>query len=155
MRSQMDARMAQFVEAITNVTRNQEELKALVKRPCVENERPELMFEDVSVGKPRPNVAVNFSGLKFNGPYSHAGPTVNVVDDDESLNLIMDVNMLSTPLLCLKSYLIKNDVFPGCFPDCYECQSRPEGCVHLKIRIQNLISEDVLQCDRIIKDEKG
>lgn len=38
MRNQLDARMAQFVEAITNVTRNQEELRAPVERPHAENE---------------------------------------------------------------------------------------------------------------------
>lgn len=65
----MDARMAQFVEVITNVTRNQEELRALVERPRVENERPELMFEDVSVGQPRPNVSMNFFGPNINDPY--------------------------------------------------------------------------------------
>lgn len=44
MGNQMDTRMAQFVEAITNVTHNQEELRALVERPRVENERPDLIF---------------------------------------------------------------------------------------------------------------
>lgn len=44
LRNQMDARMTQFVEAITNVAPNQEELRALVERPRVENKRPELMF---------------------------------------------------------------------------------------------------------------
>lgn len=38
MRNQMDTRMAQFMEPITNVPRNQEELGVLVERPCVENE---------------------------------------------------------------------------------------------------------------------
>lgn len=71
MRNQMDARMTQFVEAITNVTRNQEELRALVERPHVENEQPELMFEDVSVGQPRPNVAMNFAGPNFNDQHAN------------------------------------------------------------------------------------
>lgn len=47
---------------------------------------------------------------------AHVGPTVNVVEDGKNLNLIMDVNLFSTPLPCIKSYLIKNGVFPGCFP---------------------------------------
>lgn len=56
------------MEAITNVTRNQEELRAFVERPRVDNEQPELMFEDVSVGKPHPNVAMKFFGPNFNDP---------------------------------------------------------------------------------------
>lgn len=71
MRNQMDARMAQFMEVITNVSRNQEELRALVERPLVETERPELMFEDVSMGQPRPNIAVNFAGPNFNDQHAN------------------------------------------------------------------------------------
>lgn len=71
MRNQMDVRMAQFVEVITNVTRNQEELRALMERPHVENEQPELIFEDVSVGRPCPNVALNFVGPNFNDQYAN------------------------------------------------------------------------------------
>lgn len=48
---------------------------------------------------------------------AHGGPTVNIVTEGESINLIMDVNLLSTPLSCVKSYLIQNGVFPGCFPE--------------------------------------
>ncbi|KAI5416194.1 hypothetical protein KIW84_041299 [Lathyrus oleraceus] len=84
----------------------------------------------------------------------HVGHTVNVMEDGENLNLIMDVNLLSIPLSCVNSYLIKNGVFPGCFPECCECQNQPEGCVNLKTRIQSLIDEGFLQCDRIIKDKE-
>ncbi|XP_050877617.1 uncharacterized protein LOC127081402 [Lathyrus oleraceus] len=85
---------------------------------------------------------------------AHVRPTVNVVEDGENLNLIMDVNLLSTSLSCVKSYLIKNNIFPGCFPECCECQNHPEGCVNLKVGIQNLIDEGFLQRDRIFKDDK-
>lgn len=85
---------------------------------------------------------------------AHAGPMVNVVEDGVNLNLIMDVNLMSTPLLCVKGYLVKNGVFPGCLPYYCECQSQPEGCVSLKTRIQNLINEGVLQCDWVVKDNK-
>lgn len=71
MRNHMDTRMAQFVEAITNVTRNQEELRDLVERPRVEIERPELIFEDVSMGQPRPNITMNFAGLNFNDQHAN------------------------------------------------------------------------------------
>ncbi|XP_050916564.1 uncharacterized protein LOC127131691 [Lathyrus oleraceus] len=44
---------------------------------------------------------------------AHAGPTVNVAQDGENLNLIMDMNLMSTPLLCVKGYLcdriVKNE----------------------------------------------
>lgn len=55
-----------------------------------------------------------------NSMSAHVGPIVNVVEDGENLNFIMDVNLLSTPLSCVKSYLIKNDIFPRCFPGCCE-----------------------------------
>lgn len=51
---------------------------------------------------------------------AHVGLAVNVVGEGESLNLIMDMNLLSTPLPCVKSYLIQNGVFPGCSPVCCE-----------------------------------
>lgn len=47
---------------------------------------------------------------------AHAEPTVNVVQDGENLNLIMDVNLVSTLLPCVKSYLIKNGVFSWVLP---------------------------------------
>lgn len=75
---------------------------------------------------------------------AHGGPTVNMVEEGESLNLIMDVNMLSTPLPCIKSYLIQSGVFPGCPPNCCECQNQHEGCVNMRIGILNLIDESVL-----------
>lgn len=53
---------------------------------------------------------------------AHVKPIVYVVDEGESLNLIMDVNMLSTPMACVMSYLIQNGVFPGCSLDCCECR---------------------------------
>lgn len=46
---------------------------------------------------------------------AHVVPTVNVVEDGENLNLIMDVNLLSIPFSCVKSYLIKNDIFLDAF----------------------------------------
>ncbi|XP_050875925.1 uncharacterized protein LOC127079584 [Lathyrus oleraceus] len=85
---------------------------------------------------------------------AHGGSTVNMMEEGESLNLIMDVNLLSTPLPCVKSYLIQNGVFPGCSPDCCECQNQPNGCVSLKIGIQSLINEGILQYDKILKDGK-
>lgn len=54
---------------------------------------------------------------------AHARPTVNVVEDGENLNLIMDVNLLSTLFPCVKSYLIKNGLFLGCSLDYCEFQN--------------------------------
>lgn len=77
----------------------------------------------------------------------HAGPFVNAIEEDQSLNLIKDVNLLNTPLLDIKGYLVKNDVYPRCLPDYYKCQKQPGGCDNLKFGIQNLIDEGFLQCD--------
>lgn len=85
---------------------------------------------------------------------AHNGPTVNVIKYDESFNLIMDVNFVTTPLPFVKEYLIKNDVYRGCFPECCKCKSHPEGCDDLKAGIQSLITEWFLQFDRIVKDKK-
>lgn len=38
---------------------------------------------------------------------AHARPIVNVMEEGENLNLIMDVNLMSTLLLCVKGYLVK------------------------------------------------
>lgn len=42
-----------------------------MERPRVETERPELMFEDVSMGQPRPNVSMNFVGPNFNDQHAN------------------------------------------------------------------------------------
>lgn len=77
-------------------------MKALLERPRVEIERPELMLEYVSMRKPRPNVAMNFAGPNSNDqhvngyhvrnqglhgnfpppppPYNHGGPHLIVGD---------------------------------------------------------------------------
>lgn len=85
----------------------------------------------------RPNIIQNLMP-------AHVGHTVNFVEDGEILNLIMDVNLLSNPLRYVKSYLIKNGVFPRCFLECCECQNQLEGCDNLKSGIQNLIDEGFL-----------
>lgn len=85
---------------------------------------------------------------------AHNGPAVNAIEDDESLNLIMDVNLATTPLSFVKEYLTKNDVYPGCFPECYKYKSHPKGCDDPKAGIQGLITEGFLQFDRFMKDKK-
>ncbi|XP_050916839.1 uncharacterized protein LOC127132020 [Lathyrus oleraceus] len=40
-----------------------------------------------------------------------------------------------------EKYLIKNDVYPDCVPECCKCKSQPEGCDDLKAGIQSLINE--------------
>ena len=67
MRTQMTNQMPQFMEVITNMTRNQEELRALVEQPRVARAGGELMFEDISVGQPCPNVDLNVNGQHPNG----------------------------------------------------------------------------------------
>lgn len=86
---------------------------------------------------------------------AHGGHIVNMMEEGKSLNLIMDINLLPTPLPCVKSYVIQNGVFPGCSPDCCECQNQPEGCVSLKIGIQSLINEGILKIGRESCRERG
>lgn len=85
MWAQMDARMAQFMEAILTVTRNQEELRVLVETPC--GHHP-FEYGDVLVGQPRPILAdfeeLNLDGNHANGHGNagrnqgrHGGPVSN------------------------------------------------------------------------------
>lgn len=66
---------------------------------------------------------------------AHTGPVVNAIKDGESLNLIMDVNLVTTPLPFVQEYLIKNDVYPGCFTEYYKCRNQTEGCDDVKAGI--------------------
>lgn len=72
---------------------------------------------------------------------------------DEGLNLIMDVHLVTTLLQFVKEYLVKDDVYPGCVPECNKCKSHPEGCDDLKAGIQSLVTEGFLQFGRIVKDK--
>ncbi|XP_050920255.1 uncharacterized protein LOC127137890 [Lathyrus oleraceus] len=85
---------------------------------------------------------------------AHNGSAVNAIEDGETLNLIMDVNLVTHSLPFVKEYLIKNDVYPECFPKCCKCKSQPEGCDDLKAGTQSLITEGFLKFDRIVKDKK-
>lgn len=64
--------MTRFMEVITNVSRGQEELRALVERTREEQGQHELQFEDVSVGQPRQNPVVNPFGANHHDPQNHA-----------------------------------------------------------------------------------
>ncbi|XP_050918819.1 uncharacterized protein LOC127136279 [Lathyrus oleraceus] len=70
---------------------------------------------------------------------AHNGLAINVVEDDEKLNLIMDVNLVTTLLPFVKEYLIKNDVYPGYVIECCKCKSQLEGCDDLKAGIQTRV----------------
>lgn len=56
MKAQMDARMTQFMTVIENMSRGQEELRALVERSA--EEKYGFDFEDISAGQTRPDQAV-------------------------------------------------------------------------------------------------
>lgn len=84
----------------------------------------------------------------------HAGPSVNVVEVEQGLNLVRDVRLLKTPLLTVKDYLIEKNVFPSCLHDCYECQELYGGYDNLKYGIQKLIDEGSLQCEKTVKDKR-
>lgn len=75
---------------------------------------------------------------------AHNGPAINAIEDGESMNLIMDVNLVTTPLSFVKEYLFKNDVYLGCFLKCCRCKSQLEGCDDLKAGIQSLIIDGFL-----------
>lgn len=42
-----------------------------MERPLVETEQPELMFKDVYMGQPSPNVSTNYDGPNFNDQYAN------------------------------------------------------------------------------------
>lgn len=78
---------------------------------------------------------------------------VNVIENsDEVLNLIRDVNKLKTPLALVKRRLLKCDIFPGCPPDCKQCSGQPEGCDVLRMNIQKMIDQYMIQFDIISVD---
>ena len=54
----------------------------------------------------------------------------------------------------MKRYLLHNDVFPGCGPDCCDCPKYKNGCDNLKAGNQVLINEGSLQFDRQPKFRK-
>ena len=83
-------------------------------------------------------------------PPHGGGAIVNAVLDSsgEVLNSVMDVNLVTTPLTFVKRYLLDNNIFPGCGPDCCKCQVHVNGCDKLKMGIQFLIDEGSLQFDR-------
>lgn len=57
--AQINGQMTRFLEVITNVTRGQEELRALVEIPREEQGQHELQFEDISVGQPCQIIVMN------------------------------------------------------------------------------------------------
>ena len=62
----------------------------------------------------------------------------------EFLNLIMDVDLVKTPLPFVKEYLIKRGVFPGCEVVCERCEHCSNGYANLKVGIQYLIDDGQL-----------
>lgn len=67
-------------------------------------------------------------------PPHGGGAAVNALfsDGDTVLNVVRDVDLLSTPLPLIKKHLISNGIFPGCGPDCGKCQRHPNGCDGLR-----------------------
>lgn len=58
---------------------------------------------------------------------THGDLSVNAIEITEVLNLVMDVNLVTTLLLVVKEYLIKKDVYPSCSPDCMKCEAILNG----------------------------
>ena len=69
-------------------------------------------------------------------------------DNGEMVNLVMDMEQVTTPLLYVKRYFLDNSIFPGCVADCVKCEEHPEGCGDFKAGIQFMINEGSLECDR-------
>src|ERR1044072_7407874 len=70
---------------------------------------------------------------------TYADATVNAIVEDGSLNLVKDLNLLTTPLSFVKESLLRKGVFPGCGIDCEDCMVHPEGCKSLKDKVQDLL----------------
>lgn len=78
---------------------------------------------------------------------------VNTVENsDEVLNLIRDVNKLKTPLALVKRRLLECDIFLGCPLDCKQCSGQPKGCDVLRMNIQKMIDQNMIQFDIIFVD---
>src|ERR1044072_7050638 len=82
------------------------------------------------------------------------GAVQAVMEDGEVLNLIMDVDLVRTPLPFVKEYMIKRGVFPGCEAVCERCEHCSNGCENLKAGIQCLIDDGQLQFDQVPRNEK-
>jgi hypothetical protein len=77
--------------------------------------------------------AINFAPAPnvVNNPMSqHGGANVNMVEGEAKL--VKKVLKLKTPLLEIKEYLLKADVFPGCGSGCLGCVAQSGGCVKLQ-----------------------
>src|ERR1051325_5465205 len=85
---------------------------------------------------------------------SHDAAVNAIIGDGEWLDLVMDVNHVTTSLPYVKRYLSDNGIFPGCDPVCCKCMERPKGCDDLKARIQELINDGSLQFGRARKYRK-
>ena len=80
----------------------------------------------------------------------YGGAVVNAIIKDEGLNLMMDANLLTTPLSFVKEQMLKKGVFLGFATYCEECLTYPEGCNCLKSETQRLITQVSLQFDRLV-----
>ena len=69
-------------------------------------------------------------------------------DNGEVLNLIMNVEQVTTPLCYVKRYLLDNSIFLGCTSECAKCREQLKGCDDLKAGIHLMIKEGSLQFDR-------
>ena len=85
---------------------------------------------------------------------THGGATVGAILEDGNLNLFMDVNKLITPLSFVKEKLSSKGVFLGCGMDFAVCMDQPEGCSLLKDAIQDLITQGILQFNRVVIETK-
>ncbi|KAI5444459.1 hypothetical protein KIW84_012912 [Lathyrus oleraceus] len=88
--------------------------------------------------------AINFaptSNVVNNPMPQHGGANVNMVEGE--VKLVKEVLMLKTPLLEIKEYLLKADVFPDCGNGCLGCVAQSRGCVKLQQGVVEGVVENV------------
>ncbi|KAI5386852.1 hypothetical protein KIW84_073120 [Lathyrus oleraceus] len=92
--------------------------------------------------------AINFASAPnvVNNPMlQHSRANINMVEGE--VKSIKDVLKLKTPLLEIKEYLLKANVFPGCGSVCLGCTAQSGGCVKLQQGIQALLDDGILQAE--------
>ena len=98
---------------------------------------------------------INFSPAPnvVNNPMpQHGAHRVNNLEDGEAEDLVVSVEDVQTSLLVVKGRLLNGGVYQGCYEDCSDCAGSENGCVQLRVGIQNLIDEGCLQFARAVKD---
>ena len=60
------------------------------------------------------------------------------------------MNEIQIPLVTVRSCLLQQNLLQDLHKFCLQCLSNPEECIKLKIAIQKLMDEGVLQIERVV-----